>query len=120
VNQLLPAEVTAALDAILSPQDPVHRVLLDQIPHLAVRERCGCGCGTAYFSIDTDAVVPAPTGAGTVVAASAELETETGDHPGEILVFAQGGYLSWIEVCSWTDDIKLTLAAAAQWLQTRS
>jgi hypothetical protein len=28
------------------------------------------------------------------------------------LVFAQGGYLSWLEVCSWSDDIEGTLASA--------
>jgi hypothetical protein len=120
VNQALPAEVAETLDAILSANDPVHRALRDQVPHLGVQERCGCECGTTYFSIDTDAVSPAPAGTGIVVAAAAQLKTEDGEYPGEILVFTQNGYLSWLEVCSWTDDFKLTLTDATQWLQTRS
>ncbi|TQJ92630.1 hypothetical protein FBY22_3521 [Streptomyces sp. SLBN-31] len=36
------------------------------------------------------------------------------------LVFAQGGYLSWLEVCSWSDDIQVTRASACHWLQPRS
>jgi hypothetical protein len=105
------------LDAVLDPNDPVHRALRDQIPHLGVRERCSCGCGTTYFEIDPDAVTPAPTGPGTVVAATAQVVTEAGGNPGEILVFAENGYLSWLEVCSWTDERELTLADASRWLQ---
>ncbi|MGO4754693.1 hypothetical protein AB4212_39855 [Streptomyces sp. 2MCAF27] len=62
---------------------------------------------------------PAPTGPRTVVAAEACLVTEAGEVPGEVLAFAQGGYLSWLEVCSWSDDIELTLASARRWLQPR-
>ena len=120
MNQALAAEVAQTLDVLLNANDPVHRALRDQIPHLRAQERCGCGCGTTYFSIDTGAVAPAPVGRGTVVAAEAQLKTEAGDYPGEILVFTQGGYLSWLEVCSWTGDFKLTLTDATQWLQTES
>ncbi|ADI11184.1 hypothetical protein SBI_08066 [Streptomyces bingchenggensis BCW-1] len=63
---------------------------------------------------------PAPTGPGTVVVAEAQLVTEAGEYPGKVLVSAQGGYLSWLEVCSWSDDIEVTLAGARHWLQTRS
>jgi hypothetical protein len=82
-----------------------------------VQSRCSCGCGTAFFALDTDQVEPAPTGPSTVVAADAQLYTETGECPGEVLVFAQDGYLSWLEVCSWSDDVEVTLAAARRWLQ---
>ncbi|MGW0363660.1 hypothetical protein [Streptomyces sp. NPDC002990] len=54
------------------------------------------------------------------MAAEAQLVTEAGECPGEVLVFTQDGYLSWLEVCSWSDDIEVTLAAARHWLQTRS
>ncbi|MCZ0983592.1 hypothetical protein O1L60_43175 [Streptomyces diastatochromogenes] len=54
------------------------------------------------------------------MAAEAQLVTEVGERPGEVLVFTQGGYLSWLEVCSWSDDIEVTLAAARHWSQTRS
>ncbi|MEU2564684.1 hypothetical protein ABZ626_35930 [Streptomyces longispororuber] len=53
------------------------------------------------------------------MAAEAQLVTEAGECPGEVLVFTQGGYLSWLEVCSWSDD-EVTLAAARDWLQTCS
>ncbi|AZS84550.1 hypothetical protein ELQ87_09815 [Streptomyces griseoviridis] len=52
------------------------------------------------------------TSAGAVVAAEAPILTEDGECPGEILVFAQGGYLAWLEVCSWSDDIEVTLGTA--------
>lgn len=116
MHQPLPAEVAETLDAVLSANDPAHRALRDQIPHLGAQGRCECGCGTTYFDIDVSAATSAPTGPGTVVAASAQLVTEAGLYPGEVLVFAQNGYLSWLEVCSWTDDFKLTLTDAVRWL----
>lgn len=85
-----------------------------------MRARCTCGCGTAYFDLDTSDVEAAPTGPSTVVAAEAQLVTEAGECPGEVLVFTQDGYLAWLEVRSWSDDIEVTLAAARHWLQTRS
>ncbi|MER6432086.1 hypothetical protein ACF1AB_39150 [Streptomyces sp. NPDC014846] len=63
---------------------------------------------------------PAPTDPGTVVAAEAQLVIEAGDCAGEVLVFVQGGYLSWLEVCSWSDDAEVTLSAAVHWRRTRS
>lgn len=114
----LPADVADMLDAVLDADDPVHVALRRQLPHLSVRARCTCGCGTAYFELDTSEAEPAPTGPGTVVAAEVQLVTEAGECPGEVLLFTQGGYLSWLEVSSWSDDIEVTLAAARRWLQT--
>ncbi|MGW6562840.1 hypothetical protein [Streptomyces hydrogenans] len=37
--------------------------------------------------------------------------------PGKVLVFTEDGYLSWLEVCSWSDDIEVDLAAARAWLR---
>lgn len=54
------------------------------------------------------------------MAAEAQLVTEAGECPGEVLAFTQGGYLSWLEVCSWTDDIVVTLADARRWLPPHS
>lgn len=120
MTERLPADVADVLAAVLSTDDPVHVALRGQVPHLSVRERCTCGCGTAYFELDTSEAEPAPTDPSTVVAADAQLVTEAGECPGEVLVFTQGGYLSWLEVCSWSDDVEVTLAAARRWLQTRS
>ncbi|MER5402139.1 hypothetical protein [Streptomyces sp. NPDC002599] len=85
-----------------------------------MRARCTCGCGTAYFELDTSKLEPAPTDPGTVVAAEAQLVTEAGEYPGEVLVFTQGGYLSWLEVSSWSNDTEVTLTTARHWLQTPS
>ncbi|MFD9128415.1 hypothetical protein [Kitasatospora sp. NPDC059571] len=112
----LPAEVAAVLDAVLGRDGEVRAALRRQIPHLGVRARCGCGCGTAYFDLDTGSVQPAPVAGGTRVAAEALLYTESGDCPGEVLVFTHDGFLSWLEVCSWSDDVEVTMTAAARWL----
>jgi hypothetical protein len=112
VTETLPADVALVLEAVLGEDDPVPVALRRQVPHIHVRERCTCGCGTAYFDLDTEAVEPAPSGPGIVVAAEAQIFTEDGECAGELLVFAQGGYLSWPEVCSWSDDIEVTLATA--------
>ncbi|NUU24750.1 MAG: hypothetical protein HOV68_25090 [Streptomycetaceae bacterium] len=114
--EALPADVADVLDVLLGGDDPVHQALRNQVPHLRVRERCTCGCGTAYFELDTASVRPAPSGASTVVAAEAQIYTGNGDCPGEVLVFTEAGYLAWLEVCSWSDDIKVTLTLARQML----
>ncbi|MFG3013526.1 hypothetical protein ACGFZB_24265 [Streptomyces cinerochromogenes] len=54
------------------------------------------------------------------MAAEAQRVTEAGECPGEVLVFPQDGYLPWLEVCSWSDDIEVTLGTARHWLRTRS
>lgn len=120
MTESLPADVAEVLATVLNTDSPVHAVLRRQVPHLSVRERCTCGCGTASFALDTSEVEPAPTGPGTEVAAKAQLVTGTGACPGEVLVFTQGGYLSWLEICSWSDGIEVTLTAAQHWLRTRS
>lgn len=120
MSDSLPEEIADVLDLVLSPDEPTDVALRRQVPRLRVQSRCKCGCGTAYFELDTDAVVPAPTGPGTVVAADVQLFTETGECTGEVLVFAQGGYLSWLEVCSWSEDVEVNLAAARRWLQPSS
>ena len=113
----LPADVSEMLALVLDQDDPVHAALRAQVPHLRVTGRCGCGCGTADLALDTRSVEPAPVGAGRFVAAEAVLTTETGECPGKVLVFTEDGYLSWLEVCSWSDDIEVDLAAARAWLR---
>ena len=120
MTESLPADIAEVLAAVLNTENPVHVALRRQVAHLSVLARCTCGCGTAYFEVDAAEVEPAPTGPGTVVAAEAQFVTEAGECPGEVLAFTQGGYLSWLEVCSWSDDIEVTLAAARHWLQPRS
>ncbi|MFE9024007.1 hypothetical protein ACFYNL_36375 [Streptomyces sp. NPDC007808] len=120
MTESLPSDVADVLEVVLNSDNPVHAALRRQVPHLSVRARCTCGCGTAYFELDTTEVEPAPTGPSTVVAAQAQLVNEAGECPGEVLVFTQGGYLSWLEVCSWSDDVEVTLASLRPWLEARS
>ncbi|MDY0814710.1 hypothetical protein [Kitasatospora purpeofusca] len=113
----LPPDVADVLGDLLDGDDPVHLALRAQVPHLQVRERCTCGCGTTYFELDAASVQPAPSGPSTVVAADAQIYTENGDCPGEVLVFVEAGYLSWLEVCSWSDDTEVTPALAQRTLR---
>ncbi|MFJ6618328.1 hypothetical protein ACIQOW_12245 [Kitasatospora sp. NPDC091335] len=94
----LPADVTRVLDALLPEGHPLRA----QVPRLRIECRCACGC-TAYF-----------TGPGTVTRAEVVAGAVIGCD-GEVLLFAEDGRLSWLEVCSWTDP-KLTLAEAARHL----
>lgn len=101
----LPADVIATLEHLLRPSDPVHAALLAQIPHATVQSRCGCGCATVYFDLDADAATPGPVDPTRhPVVAAASIVALDGQMPGEVLVFAPHGYLSWLEVCSWSDD----------------
>ncbi|MER5734918.1 hypothetical protein ABT117_04460 [Streptomyces sp. NPDC002262] len=113
----LPADVSDVLALVLAGDDPVRVALRAQVPHLRVTGRCGCGCGTAYFGLDAGEVEPAPTRPGRGVAAEALLYTEDGECPGEVLVFTDDGCLSWLEVCSWSDEVEVDLAAARRWLR---
>ncbi|WP_222426508.1 hypothetical protein [Amycolatopsis rhizosphaerae] len=60
----------------------------------------------------------ASAGSRTVVAADAQLYTDEGECVGEVLVFTHDGYLSWLEVCSLSDEVEVTLSAARRWLQS--
>ncbi|MFJ3658260.1 hypothetical protein ACIPPR_33755 [Streptomyces nigra] len=101
-------DVADVLGPVLNPDEPVHVALRRQVPQLRLQSRCECGCGTAYSGLDADAVEPATTGPGTTVAADEQRLTDTGECPGEVQVSAQGGYLSWLEVCSWSEDVDRT------------
>ncbi|MET9959494.1 hypothetical protein ABZ128_10500 [Streptomyces sp. NPDC006326] len=113
----LPSDVADALDVLLGTEDATHLALRRQVPHLRMAGRCSCGCGTTDFDLDTDTVTAAPLPAGTVVAAEVQLY-DTAEHCiGEVLAFARNGYLSWLEVCSWSDG-PVTLADALRMLRS--
>lgn len=100
----LPEDVAATLSHLLQPHDPVHAALLTQIAHATVQSRCGCGCATVYFDLDVGVVAPGPVDpARHPIVAEAGIVAPDGQHVGEVLVFARDGYLSWLEVCSWSD-----------------
>lgn len=100
----LPEDVVAILEHLLRPDDPVQAALLAHIPYATVKGRCGCGCATVYFDLDTKAVTPAPIDpARHPIVAEAGIVGPDGQPLGEVLVFTYDGYLSWLEVCSWSD-----------------
>jgi hypothetical protein len=116
MTEPLPADVADLLDAVLGADDPTHLALREQVAHLRVTERCRCGCGTASLEVDGAAGTPVPGLLETFVAVDVALFDESGDEVGGVLVFTQGGWLSLLEVYSWTDD-KVTLAQARQMLR---
>ncbi|MEV7183789.1 hypothetical protein [Kitasatospora sp. NPDC093102] len=97
---LLPTDVARVLDVLLPEGHPLRA----QVPHLRVESRCRCGCSTALFAGVED-------GARSEVVAEAAIGSD-----GEVILFAEDGRLSWLEVCSWTDP-KLTLVDAARFLR---
>ncbi|MFF2773973.1 hypothetical protein ACFVU3_03620 [Streptomyces sp. NPDC058052] len=119
--ETLPPDVAGVLAELLDQDDPVHAALRRQVPYIQVAGRCGCGCGTADFAFDPgeDEVAPAPVGTGTEVPVEAPLLTETGDCPGGVMIVTRRGYLAWLEVYSWSDDVEVTLANAFRWLRAR-
>ncbi|MBS2965929.1 hypothetical protein KGA66_22985 [Actinocrinis puniceicyclus] len=105
-----PDDVVMTLTHLLRPDDPVQTALLAQIPHVTIKGRCGCGCATVYFDLDTGAVMPGPIDpARHPLVAEAGIVGPCGEPLGEVLVFARDGYLSWLEVCSWSDATIRTL-----------
>ncbi|MER5641996.1 hypothetical protein ABT095_34305 [Kitasatospora sp. NPDC002227] len=113
----MPSEDTLRLlDTLLRPDDPVHAVLRTHVPHLRVTSVCGCGCDSPSFELDTTLVEPAQVEPGTGIVAEADFVTAEGVHAGEVLVFARGGYLSWLEVCTWDETVEVTVATARQLL----
>ncbi|MFD4376736.1 hypothetical protein [Streptomyces sp. NPDC058486] len=113
----LPADVAEVLVAVLDGDDPVHAALLRQMPYLRVAGCCGCGCESPDFELDRSQVEPAPVEPGTFVAAEVPLFTESGDCPGMVMVFTRGGYLAWLDICSWSDDVEVNLSNAVRWLR---
>ncbi|MGM9462936.1 hypothetical protein [Streptomyces murinus] len=105
MTEAMPAELAHVLGAVLSTGEDPGLELSLQMRHLWVQTRCACGCGSADFSLDTAAVAPAPALTGTRVAAEMELFSAGGEIVGEVLVFVKDGYLSRLEVCSWSDEL---------------
>ncbi|SEL30255.1 hypothetical protein [Streptacidiphilus jiangxiensis] len=98
----IPAEAVQILEALLNSDEPVHRALLAQIPHLRVTGRCTCSCASIDFGLDRS-LVPAAAPSGNPVAEATVVDAD-GEPVGGVLVFAYDGYLSNLEVYAWGDD----------------
>ncbi|MGW2250912.1 hypothetical protein ACWCXH_12000 [Kitasatospora sp. NPDC001660] len=95
----VPDEAVHLLNALLGDAYPE---LSAQIPHLRVAGHCPCPCPSIDFSLDRTAVPAAPVVDNPF--AEATVLDETGEPVGGALLFAFEGYLSNLEVYSWTDD----------------
>ncbi|MFD8088332.1 hypothetical protein ACFV4F_42375 [Kitasatospora sp. NPDC059722] len=95
----LPDEAVHLLNALLGDAYPE---LSAQIPHLRVAGHCRCPCPSIDFALDRSAVPAAP--AVDSPFAEATVLDETGEPVGGVMLFASEGYLSLLEVYSWSDD----------------
>ena len=77
--------------------------MLCQLPHAVVRRRCGCGCATLDLAVDRSAAPPAAVGNSSVVASASFSVDGLSDTDG-VLLFAEDGYLSCLEVYSVADE----------------
>ncbi|MEU7565174.1 hypothetical protein AB0A99_04025 [Streptomyces fradiae] len=95
----LPADAAATLRALLAGPDPVSGALRAQIPHARVTGRCGCGCVTLDLAVDRTAVAPAPERGNPAADAWYAMPDDAG-----VMVFADDGYLSSLELYSASGD----------------
>lgn len=102
-GERIPADAAALLGELLKGDDPVHRALRAQIPHLRVTGGCACPCASLDFGLDRAAVSRAPAPRRNPVAEATVLDAG-GEPVGGALVFADGGYVSRLEVYTWGDE----------------
>ncbi|MFE4516907.1 hypothetical protein ACFRMQ_22240 [Kitasatospora sp. NPDC056783] len=102
IGDPLPAEAVRLLEALLQDDDPTHRALLAQLPHLRVTGHCRCPCASLDFGLDQAAAPAAPVTRNP--AAEAPIHDADGEPVGGVLVFTQDGYLSGLEVHTWADE----------------
>ncbi|MFE4973278.1 hypothetical protein ACFRAR_14325 [Kitasatospora sp. NPDC056651] len=98
----LPREAVRPLEALLQDDDPTHRALLAQLPHPRVTGHCQCPCASLDLGLDRAAAPAAPVTPDP--AATASMHDADGEPVGGVLVFAQDGYLSGLEVYTWADE----------------
>ncbi|MFI6689218.1 hypothetical protein [Streptomyces sp. NPDC050485] len=99
----VPVEAVELLEALLKGDDPVHRALRAQIPHLRVAGHCTCSCASIDLGLD-ETLTPAALIADDPVVAEAEVVDADGQPIGGVLVFAHAGYLSYLETYTWLDE----------------
>lgn len=108
----LPADLADVLAEVLNTNDPVDVALRRQSRTSASKGAAHAGAvpptsnsTPARWSLHP----PAPA-----LSWRPKRSSSPGPHecPGEVPVFTQGGYMSWLEVCSWSDDIEVTLKPA--------
>jgi len=94
----------AILDRLLV-DDEAFAELREQVPSLVVVRRCACGCPTVEFGQSG----VAPEAVARPLGIEGRATGNIGDAPIDILVFETGGYLSSLELVSYSEQ------APAEW-----
>lgn len=102
MNRELRAEERAVLDAMLAFDFEGSTQLRQQSPLVRVVGKCECGCATVHLSVDRSAAPASVPYRPIPVTAIAN--DEKGKPTGHVLVFADEGYLSALEIAWFTDE----------------
>lgn len=93
----------AVVDKLLSVAFPGSEQLRAQLPHTVVTGGCGCGCATISLQVDTSAATPVPV----VCSAPVSADISVGDHSAGIVLLVADGYLSYLEVYSVGEPVRV-------------
>jgi hypothetical protein len=100
------------LDQLLSLDFPGASVLRLQRAHARVVGRCQCGCATVDLAVDVSSAPPAQ-GVPSPIPAEAEVVGEGEQPGGGVIVFLEDGYLSGLEIYSYSEPIRAWPAAGS-------
>ena len=103
------------LDALLSHDFPGAGELRTQIARTTATSGCTCGCGTVDLQVADEATAASVGGVAPVE--GTVLDTD-GAPVGGVLLFAEAGRLSRLEVYSYGDPIPLPAAEQVTWRPT--
>lgn len=99
-RSLTPSE-SAVLSSVLSLEFAEVAVLRDQARAAVVAGRCGCGCPSVYLKVPSK--IPASSWSG-LLPCEGRVVPEAEELPGEIILFAEKGRLSYLEYVYYTVD----------------
>ena len=103
---LLPIERDVLL-AILGYADFVGRdQLVEQVDSARVVGYCPCPC--ASIALEVSPTAPESIGGGYPIRNEAQLLDASGESIGGVIVFTEGGYLSYLEIHTWDEDAAIS------------
>ena len=98
----LPGTARALLDALLAHDVPAAPALRAQAGSVLVRPGCTCGCGTLELVVTDDGAPRAPLHGTFPV--EGEVRDDDGTPVAGLILFAEEGRLSSLEIFSYEDD----------------
>ncbi len=96
----------ALLLAMTGQEFPGSEALRRQVEHASAQQGCGCGCGTINLTVDKN-LSSAVEFARQPTPGEAEVLDPAGKSVGGLILFARDGYLSCLEIYTWTDPLPL-------------